>query len=905
MTALRLPPGPLMSAKLHPPALPAQVARQQLRGLFESAGTARLILVRAPAGFGKTTALAQYQALLATRGVATAWLTLDPADNDVSRFLQYLVGAVAQITQDDASAAGGESPPDAGAPASDAALQAVDRLTAFDAPFALFLDEFEAIQETAVIRLVRKIVEQLPRRGQLVIAARNLPDLQLGRLRASGQLLEVDTEGLRFSLEETAEFVRQQQDAPLPPGQLFSLHQKTEGWPAALRLASIAMQRGEPCDTFIERFSGTDRALADYLADDVLDRQPAPVRDFLLRTAVLRHLSAPLCDALVPGADSEAILQALESANILLTRLERSDRWYRYHSLFADFLRDRLQREMPDEVPRMHAAASRWYEANGRFVPAIDHALEGGQHARALALLALHADDLLGQGRMRLLSRWFDALPEPLLRERPGLQLVRAWAMAFTRSPTEAIAALDRIDTAAAADADIAAQLPALRVVLLANMDEVEQACTVGEASLARLPTSNPFADNVLTNTLASVYSMSGRQAEARQLLDHARAAQGREASAFGMMYSESVEGIIDLMEGRLRQATARFHIAVTGTRRLPGNHANSNAMASVLYAAALYEADELDAAAHLLNIYVPLIRDIALPDQMILGHALLSRVLFHRGDVDQALQLLTELEYLGHRKALPRVVASARLERARALLLQGNAQAAGMELDRAGTPALWARVDRMRLLAHDLEDPVLGRLRRLVAMGEAGAALPGLEREIARARAASRLRRAMKLQVLRGLALARSGSEPAALAAIGEVLAQAAPEGFMRLLIDEGPAVGRLVQRQAQAPGRTPASPLFADYLDRLLRGFGPLPAEDEDSPPAGMTEPTGDPLTRGEIRVLQLVAEGYSNNAMAEKLFVSGNTVRTHLRNINAKLGARSRTQAVAIGRRMGLVR
>lgn len=903
MNPPRPPSGPLLSAKLDPPSLPVQVRRGGLRELFEGAAAARLILVRAPAGFGKTTALAQYHALLRSRGVATAWLTLDGSDNDVSRFLQYLMTAVGQIAQDEPRPDSGARA-DPGPPASDAALQAIDRLTALDLPFALFLDEFEAIQETAVLRLVRKIVEQLPRRGQLVIAARDLPDLQLGRLRAQGQLLEVDSEGLRFTLEETAEFLSLQRGAPLPPEQLFSLHRKTEGWPAALRLAAIAIGRGGGSEAFIERFSGSDRALADYLADDVLARQPEALRDFLLRTSVLRHLAAPVCDALVPGVDSDAILRALESADIPLTRLERDERWYRYHSLFADFLRDRLARELPGEVPRMHAAASRWYEANGRFVAAIDHALEGGEHSRAVTLLSRHAQELLGQGRMRLLSRWFDALPEEHLRGRAELQLARAWARAFTRSPTEAFALLDRIDPADATDPGIAAQLAVLRPVLLANMDEMEQAREAGQACLARLPSSNPFADGVLINTMASVLSVTGSQDEARRLLDRARAAQGREASAFGMMYSESVEGIIDLMEGRLRQAGARFHLAVTGTRRLPGTHANSNAMASVLYASTLYEAGDFEQAAHLLNIYVPLIRDIALPDQMILGHVLLSRLHFHRGDVDQALQLLTELEYLGHRKTLPRVVASARLERARMLMLQGNASAAGMELDRAGTTGLWERVGRMRLLAHDTDYLALARLRQAVATGEAERALAGLEREIATALSENRLRRALKLRLLRAMALLRSGSEAAALSAIGEVLAQTAPEGFVRLVADEGPAAGLLVQRYGQSEaGRSHgASPLFAQYLERVLQAFGPLP---EEEPPAAAQEPPADPLTRGEIRVLQLLAEGYSNNAMAEKLFVSENTVRTHLRNINAKLGARSRTQAVAIGRRLGLVR
>jgi LuxR family maltose regulon positive regulatory protein len=295
----------------------------------------------------------------------------------------------------------------------------------------------------------------------------------------------------------------------------------------------------------------------------------------------------------------------------------------------------------------------------------------------------------------------------------------------------------------------------------------------------------------------------------------------------------------------------------------------------------------------------------------MILSHAMRSRLAFHTGDIDAAFQALTELEYLGHHRQLPRVVAGAKLERSRMLLLQGNGPASHDELLRAEDPALWERERRQRLPAHDLDYLALAKARWDIAFGDARAALATVDAELHAALASARNRRALSLKVLRALALQRIGDAPAALDEIGEVLQTASQEGFMRLIVDEGAAVATLVHRYAAAQhdssrGATggTSDPILADYLQRLLQAVGPMPAS------AGEVEaPAGDamqePLTRKEIRVLQLLAEGYSNSAMAEKLFVSDSTVRTHLRNINMKLDAKSRTQAVAIARKLGVIR
>ena len=891
--AVRPTPVAAPATKIRPPtADPHQVPRLSVCDRIRQAVTARLVLVRAPAGFGKTTSMLQARAALEADGIDTAWLTLDRADNDVPRFLACLADAVADIAADGFGAA----------PADPMAA-----LARHPSPFALFLDDFEVIQEPAVLGLVREMLDHLPRRGQVVIGSRGLPDLGLGRLRARGQLVEVDTEHLRFTLDETTEFFQRRGGTPPAPQALALLNRKTEGWVAALWLASLALERRGSGSDFIERFSGSNRAVADYLAEDVLAQQTPEVRGFLLRTSILRDLNASLCQALNPRADSVRILAQLEAANVFLIPLAADAQGtggpaWRYHSLFADFLRAQLQREMPDEFARLHLSASGWYEAEQRPVPAIEHAIDGGDYPHALSLLVQHAEAFLAQGRMRLLARWFSVVPEAALRAHPLLEVVAVWSACFTQGPWEAMARLDRSGAGRSDDAVVRAHENALRPLLLAMMDRYEDAYAAGRQNLARLPTSRPFADSVLTNAMASVVSVMGEPHEAHRLLDAARA--GRGATPFVRMYTESMEGLLDLQEGRLRQATARFRMVLSQAQTATYEHHNGNAWAGVLYASAVYEENRLDAADHLLNIYLPLARDVGLPDHMILSHVLRSRIAFHRGDIDSAFLVLTELEYLGHHRQLPRVVCSAKLERARMLMLQGNGQAAREELDRADDPAVWDRVARQRLPAHDTDDMALGRLRWQLMFSDARAASSAIAREIARDEASGRRRRVMKLQVLQALALQRSGDPDAASRTLAPVLHAASVEGAMRFVLDEGEPAAALLHRHRQRASDA-TDPLSDDSLQRLVDAAGPLSAAEPEAAPTPSVDPLQEPLTRKEIRVLQLLAEGYSNSAMAEKLFVSDSTVRTHLRNINMKLNAKSRTQAVAIARRLAVIR
>lgn len=896
---------PLTAAKLYPPTLaPTQVIRQKIRDEVCTTPTAKVILIQAPAGFGKTTVMLQCRTFLAESGTDTGWVTLDRGDNDPSRFLECLSAAVGMMSEKGSNSAAGAAPRRTGS-LGEIAFDIMARLAAHDAPFTLFLDDFEFVHDATVLSLMREIIDKLPRGGRLVIGSRSLPDLGLARLRVRGQLLEIDAGRLRLTMDETVAFFDRCQHVRLPQVRLpqeavSALHRRCEGWIAALVLASVALERHENIQEFVASFSGTHVALTEYLADQVLTRQPEPIRSFLLRTSILRQLDAASCDALLSRTDSAQILRQLDAANLFLIPLEGEDCTYRYHSLFSDFLRAELLRSAPDDVPRLHGMASQWYEHGGRPVPAIDHALEAGNHSRALDLLSRHAGQLLSEGRMRLLARWFAAIPENRMADAPMLQAIHAWALCFTRGAWEAMALLERSACRDDADPKVQAYVVPLRLVLLCMLDRYEEAYDACKQTLAAGATKNAFSDSVLANVMATVLATVGRYQESLDLLETARRCLGEGASLFNVMYSETVAGIIELEEGQLRQATVRFQMAVRSTPARSYHHTHGNAYAGILYAEALYEANRLEEAANLLQVYVPVMKDIGLADHTIKGYVLLSRIACCRGETDQAFKYLGELEYLGRLRQSPRVIASAKLERSRIHLLLGDRRQSKEDLLLADNQEVWNRVKTLRLPAHDLEYFSIARIRWEIHHGDAKQALALLESELDTALRASRRRRALKLRLLQCLAWIKKGETRIALTAMAELLKETRQEGYMRLFIDEGEMAAALIsqlQERMQEQGGAGCHSAFDEYLQRLLDGFGPRDAGTVQDKPAAR-------LTRSELKILSLVACGYSNLALSESLSISHSTVRTHLRTINGKLHTQSRAQAVAMARRLHMI-
>ncbi|MEO8296258.1 MAG: LuxR C-terminal-related transcriptional regulator [Burkholderiales bacterium] len=902
--------GHVLAAKLAPPTVnPNQVLRQSLVDKVCTSSTAKLVLMRASPGSGKSTLMAQCRQAFIEQGAATGWLNLDTSDNDPSRFLVCLTAALEARLERPVRPV--QTPPPDGAPDSypiaNAALDVLDRLSSESRPYVLFLDEFDLIKDPAVLGLVRELVDQLPPSGRLVIGSRNTPDLPLSRWRARGQLLEIDVQHLRFTLDEATTFLVERRRLPLSTDDLGLLHQGTEGWVAGLWLAAVALEQQEHCSHFITRFSGSYDTVAEYLTESVLARQPPRVRQFLLHTSILKQLSVSLCQALVPDVDAASLLRDLERADLLLSSMTGEHRWYRYHSLFSGFLQSQLQKEAPQEVPRLHRLASAWYAAQQRPVPAIDHAIAAADFTSAIALMRAHAPPLVTQGRVRLLERWLGSLPPELLGQQPLLQAIQLWAVTYTSGPEGATALMRTYGLEHTEDPELLPYVLPLRPLLLAMMDRMDEALVVARECVTQLPTQSPFADAVLLSTAGSIFASMGDFSGARALLETARRRQGEKPASFQVMYAESTEGLIDVIEGRLGLARVRVRMAAMISRRGESAEDHGNAWAGALYAAALYEGNHLDAAERMMRAYEPVCRTLGgLADLMILVHVILARIAFQRGDVDRAFQLVTSLEYLGRQSRLPRVIATAKLERGRLLLYQGHADAARAELDVAEDDALWQRVARTRMIGNELEDLVIGRLRWDVTAGDAQAALPRLATAIADASAASRHLRAFKLRVLQAMALWRSGQRRSSHELLIPLLQQCHKEGFFRIIIDEGPVAGLLLNdfASAHAKGelcRVDAS--LADYARRLLDTFGLLSSE----PAAGGKADAGplqEPLTRKEIGVLSLVADGYSDTVMAEKLCVSINTVRSHLRNLYVKLNVHSRMQAVVTARRAGII-
>lgn len=879
----------VLAAKLAPPpASPFQLPRERLVRAFDAPGT-RLVLVRAPGGFGKTTLLQQYHASAQSAGHGMLWLTLDAADNDLSRFVEHLAAASVSIAGDAGTI---DDLP--------------ERLAACARPFAILLDEFEAIHAAPVLDYVRQLLDLLPPHALLVIATRNMPDLNLGRLRARGQMLEIGPAALRFSLDEATAFVRHQRRLPLGDDDIAALHRGTEGWIAAMFLATLSLETRTDHAGFVASFSGRNHELAQYLAEDVLGRQDAASRDFLLRTSVLGPLCAGLCDAVLGRHDSGRMIEALSQANLFLFRLDDEGNWYRYHALFAGFLRDRLDKDHPGTAQALHRAAAAWYARAGRPVPAVEHLLEAGAGEEALDTIAGCVRELQETGRVRLLVRWFDQIPHATLAQQPRLQFAYAWALAVHRRYADATRVLDALP-----GAQTDPQIESLRFTMLALTDQVQACCERGADLQERLSADDFFHHAAVANSYAWALATAQRHTEARAVLAGAIRRDARLQSGVMRLVAASIECHIDLTHGQLRNARARLSLAgrhdweATRQAQARGDlHGGSATPAGVVLplALTLYEAGEHDEASRVLAEVMPYVKSSGTTEALIACHLLTARLAARRGDLALSQRTLAELEQLGRGEGGLRLVCSAWLERARLATIEDQFDAAQRALRSAGLASHWMAPD-LSFMANDVDDPFIGRARLRIAMRDCEGLAADLEAAIGRAEAAQRLRRALKLRILLAMCHDAEGRPEAADIPLAQALGMAAEEGFVSTFLDEGARLLPVLQRCAARQGSGKA----AAYAAHLLGMAGvpvEMPEAEPEPVPALQTQTLAEPLSTREQQILRLLALGLRNRGIADKLFLSELTVKSHLRNIYGKIGAGGRTEAVAIARRLGVV-
>jgi LuxR family maltose regulon positive regulatory protein len=722
-------PAATLALRLTAPAPPVElVERAEIDTQLQAARNVRLVLFCAPAGFGKTTVMARYFDKQRSNGVAAVWILLDDADNDVERFLFKVQAALDRsgLFADEMPAGVSSTTAPGGA-----RFDVAARLASAQHPFAIFFDDFELLRNPVVLDLFKETLESLPAHGQAVLGAREHSRLNVGRWRATGRMVEIGPASLRFSAAEARELLARKSGVSLPQRALDQLYDRTEGWVAALQLAALSLARHPDPSAFAWAFSGSNAAVADYLLETVISGLSPSSRDFLLATGILDELNAELCNAVTGRNDSQRLLDELERSNLFLAPIDDDRRRYRYHTLFADFLRNQLVRSHPGKARELHLAASAWFAAEGRPVPAINHALASGDFPHTIGLLEVHAEHMLLEGRFRLLCRWFDGLPAELAGAQPLLALVHACALALTRRQQQAIRLLDSVESSAAlstTDVEGAAlrnRVGALRGLALAMMDKSEECLEVCQRHCGSPDQSVELPVAMLTNALASALINATRFDEAMVVLTAAKRRHAASGSAFNMAIAECVHANLEVMQGHLPDALARLRGAMSSIPQNRYRAIGGRAMLGVSLAAALYHNDQLAEANQLLTECLPLVKETGPPDTLIVNHLLLARCARAMGETELSLRRLADLELFGYSSSLPRLVATVWLERSKWALIDGAIDAAQEHLRQAASfTDVWEQAKRFPANANDINDLAMATLRLQVRTGRGAEAL-------------------------------------------------------------------------------------------------------------------------------------------------------------------------------------
>jgi LuxR family transcriptional regulator, maltose regulon positive regulatory protein len=902
----------LLATKLHVPRpRPGFLPRARLLERLTE-GTAReLTLVCTPAGFGKTTLLGDW-ARSSERPVV--WLSLDGGDNDPARFWRYVAAALDQvrsgIDQRVAALLRGLEP---------ASLEAVvtvviNELAGLPEELTLILDDYHLIEAAPIHHTLGVLLDRMPAQLRLVLASRTDPPLPLARLRARGQLAELRATDLRFTAEETTALLEDAMGVALPAASLGALVARTEGWAAGLQLAALSLQAETNPAGFVATFSGSHRYVLDYLTEEVLARQPERLVRFLLQTSVLDRLSGELCDAVTGRSDSQQLLEQVERANLFLVPLDEVRGWWRYHHLFADLLRARLHQDRPERVPGLHRAAAAWHEDHGLVDDAVRHALAAGDTDWAARLVERHVEALYRRSETATLQRWFAALPDQRIRSRPRLCLVLATGanIAGRLEEVERLVADAERALAAGTDepfepsvgrqlstlANIPAMIALLRAELARQRGDPERAAALAKEVLAGLTETDRALHAMVRWELAMADWMRGRPAQAEQTLAEIVA----DSFLLTLRYWYDL-GHVQQTQGRLGKALATFgHTVAVGSEA--GQPLPLAGMGHVGLAEVLCERGELDAALQHATQAVALCRQLPYDQWLVTALAVLAWVRQVRGDQDGALAAIGEAERVAPGPdAAADMLSSVGVQRARVALAQGRvADAARWVADRG------LGVEDEPSYLREREYLVLART--LLAEQRPDATLRLLGRLHALAAAQGRVGSVIEVRALQALALQAVGDQAGALEALAAALSLAAPEGYLRVFVDEGAPMAALLRKLAKAPTTgqaVAAAHLPGAYLDRLLHAFAQVGLPVVPRPKHGGAAVPGlvMPLTGRELEVLELLAAGRPNQAIAEELVVTLDTIKRHVTHIFDKLGADNRTQAVTRARELGLLR
>ena len=900
----------VLATKLYAPrSRRGLVARPRITERMARATESRLTLISAPAGFGKTTVLAEWLATRPSNARPAAWLSLDPLDDQPASFWRYLIAAVQTVVPEVGATAlallGSHEQPIATVLAS-----LLNELGAVPDDVILVLDDYHAIGSPDITDGLAFLVEHLPPRVHLVVATRADPALPLARLRARGELVEVRAADLRFTSDEAAAYLNGVMGLALTGSDVDALELRTEGWIAALQLAALSMQGRDDVAGFIAGFTGDDRYIVDYLVEEVLHRQPDVVRSFLLDTSILSRLTGPLCDAVTGRDGGKATLETLDRRNLFLIRLDDRRQWYRYHHLFADVLRARLLDERPGSVPELHRRACAWYERSGDRSEAIRHAMAGGDVARAADLVELAIPALTQLRQEATLRHWLEALPDELLRRRPVLSDAYAGSI-LVRGEVEGVDGRLR---------DAEQWLDGTGEFV--NEPSAGAMVVVDEVAFRRLPGSIAVHRAGQARLLGDV---AGTIAHARRALelvaedDHLERGGGAALLALASWTTGDLEdaarsyatgmaslekaghlsdvigcalGLADirLAQGRLREAMRIYDRGLALANKGDGPVLRGAADMHVGISTVLCERNHLDGAAQHLLQAAELGEENGLPQNRYRSRVAMAGIRQAQGDPDGALELLAEAErlYVGDFSPDVRPVSALRV---RVWIAQGRLSEAAVWAGEHGLAA-----DDKLSYVREFEHGTLARL--LLAQGARDrsddttrSAIGLMERLLAAANEGGRRGSVLELLIMLMLAHQANHDMATALRLLERALALGEPEGYVRVFVGEGPPMAALLKVAAKQSDAT-------GYVRRLIAA-GVTPASR-----TSVEQPLIEPLSEREFEVLRLLDTDLDGPDIARELTVSLSTVRTHTRNVYAKLGVNSRRAAVSRAAELGLL-
>ena len=679
----------LVTTKLRVPKSRSNlVSRPRLRQALGWNEGRKLTVVSAPAGFGKTTLLGEWTEDWLAQGRSVAWVSLDEADNDPSRFLGYVVGAL-QTAEEGIGESVLASLPSPESPPIEMVMGAlVNELVDLPQEIMVVLDDYHLIGSEQVHAAVSYLIEHLPENVHLAFSGRADPPLPLPKLRARNQMTEIRAAELRFTTDEAAAFLRDAMGLALSDADTVALEKITEGWVAALQLAALSMRDREDVSSFVESFSGSNRYVLDFLADEVLARQPIIVRDFLLATSVLGRMMASLCDALTGRSDGRVMLERLERENLFVVALDDERRWYRYHHLFADFLRERLGREKPELAGELHLRASGWYEDNGLLTDAIEHAFSATDHERAARLVERGIKEAWPRGEVPTVLRWLVALPAEAKRRRPRLLLQQALVLTGRAGDVDSL--LEEAETAAeVTDGKDRQFLPgfasAVRFWSPRLRGDAPHAVVLAQQALSLLPAEDTPERIFAAVCLGEALRTTGDLSTASEAFAEAVELGQSISNDYGTLTAMVWQARVQAAQGRLHQAENSFRLARRFVTERRVELLPAAGLAYLGMGMLLYERNDLDGAERELKKGIDLAEQAREVSNLVWGYITLSRVKRARGEEERALEKAREAERVARTSGADLEIAIATAWMVRLRLARGEfAEAAALEQERA-----------------------------------------------------------------------------------------------------------------------------------------------------------------------------------------------------------------------------